>query len=125
MSYYFLDDTITHFFSGRTVTREECDQIAAEITGEAVQPVRLQGAFSYTVAAGKFVVQFRDPESLLDTKTLDLAREIYGDVVPACVDRGVIGPHSPLTVYVMNKIPGITYIEVSIKHFSVFRGKKK
>lgn len=79
-----------------------------------MEPVPLQGAFSYTVAAGKLLVQFRVPESLLDTKTLGLARKIYGDVVPACFNKGVIGPSPSLTVYVMDKIPGITYIEVPL-----------
>ncbi|RHZ48874.1 amphiphysin [Aspergillus thermomutatus] len=96
------------------VTREECDRAAAEITGQSVEPVRLQGAFSYTVAAGELLVQFRVPESLLDTERLALARKIYGSVVPACVNRGVIGPSPSLTVYVMDKIPGITYIEVPL-----------
>lgn len=111
MSYYSLEDTINQFFSGRAVTREECDRIATELAREAVYPVPLQGAFSYTVAAGKLLVQFRDPESLLDTGTIDLARKIYGNVVPACVNRGAIGPSSSLAVYVMDKVPGITYIE--------------
>lgn len=114
MSYYSLEDTIDRFFSGCTVTREECDRAAAKITGEAVEPVQLQGAFSYTVTAGEHLVQFRVPESLLDTERLALARKIYGSVVPACVNKGVIGPSPSLTVYVMDKIPGITYIEVPL-----------
>lgn len=114
MSYYSLEDTIDRFFSGCTVTREECDRAAAKITGEAVEPVQLQGAFSYTVTAGEHLVQFRVPESLLDTERLALARKIYGSVVPACVNKGVIGPSASLTVYVMDKIPGITYIEVPL-----------
>lgn len=89
MSYYSLDDTINRFFSGRAVTREECDRAATELAGEVVEPVRLQGAFSYTVAAAKLIVQFRDSESPLDMKMKDLARGIYGDVVPACVIRAL------------------------------------
>ncbi|KAJ5882722.1 uncharacterized protein N7473_011156 [Penicillium subrubescens] len=114
MSYYSLEDTINRFFSGRTVTREQCDQIAVEITGEAVEPVRLQGAFSYTVAARGLLVQFRVPESLLDTEKLGLARKIFGNVVPSCVNKGVIGSSPSLTIYVMKKVPGITYIEVPL-----------
>lgn len=114
MSYYSLEDTINHFFSGSTVTREECDRTAAEITGEAVGPVWLQGAFSYTVASRERLIQFRVSESLLDIERLSLARKIYGDVVPACVNRGVIGPPPSLTVYVMDKVPGITYIEAPL-----------
>jgi hypothetical protein len=114
MSCYLLEETINQFFSGCTVTRDECDRTAAELTGNSVEPVRLQGAFSYTVAAGEFLVQFRVSESLVDTKKLGLARKIYGDVVPACVNRGVIGPSPSLTVYVMDKVPGITYIEAPL-----------
>jgi hypothetical protein len=114
MSYYSLEDTINQFFSSCTITREECDRTATELTGEAMKPVQLQGAFSYTVAAGEFLVQFRVSESLLDTKTLDLARKIYGNIVPTCIKKGVIGSSPSLTVYVMNKLPGITYIEAPL-----------
>ncbi|CRG82986.1 Tudor domain-containing protein 15 [Talaromyces islandicus] len=99
----------------RIITREKCDRRATELAGQAVEPVQLQGAFSYTLAAGNLVVQFRDCDSLLDTKTVDLAREIYGNMVPACVNKGVIGPPPSLTVYLMDKAPGITYIEVPLK----------
>lgn len=112
MSYYSLQNTINECFSGRTVTQKECDQVAAEVTGEAVNPVQLQGAFSYTVAARGLIVQFRVPESLLDTEKMDLARKIYGNIVPSCGNKGVIGPPPSLTIYVMEKVPGITYIEV-------------
>ncbi|KAJ5171793.1 hypothetical protein N7492_004386 [Penicillium capsulatum] len=102
MSCYSLKDTINGFFSGCTATKDECDRAAAESTGQAVEPVRLQGAFGYTVAAGKLLVQFRVPESLLDTKTLDLARKIHGDVVPTCFNKGVIGPSPSLTIIFAN-----------------------
>ncbi|KAE8151306.1 hypothetical protein BDV25DRAFT_139027 [Aspergillus avenaceus] len=46
---------------------------------------------------------------------MDLAREIYGSIVPTCLNRGVIGPAPSLTVYVMEKVPGITYIEASLR----------
>lgn len=104
----------SNFFSGCTVTREECDRTAAESAGEAVQPVRLQRTFSCTVAAGDLLVQFRVPESLLDTERLGLARKIYGNVVPAGVNRGVMGLSPSLAVYVIDKVPGITYIEAPL-----------
>lgn len=84
-------------------------------TGESTEPVRIQGAFSYTVAGGNLLVQFRVSESLLDTERMNLARNIYGGVVPTCVCKGVIGlPPSSLTIYVMDRVPGITYIEVPL-----------
>jgi hypothetical protein len=105
MSYYSLENTVNELFSGCSVTKEKCNQIAAQLTGEPVEPVQLQGAFSYTVAASKLLVQFRAPESPLDPNTPDLARKIYGNVVPACVNGGVIGPAPSLKVYVMEKVP--------------------
>ncbi|KAJ5494021.1 hypothetical protein N7463_010108, partial [Penicillium fimorum] len=102
------------FFSNCTVTRDECDQTAAEIAGEAVKPVQLQGAFSYTVATGNLLVQFHVSDSLFDTKILGLAREIYGNIVPASINKGFIGPSPSLAVYVMDMIPGITYIEAPV-----------
>jgi hypothetical protein len=108
MSLYSLDDTISQFFANCTVTREKCNQKAVELAGEAVKPVWLQGAFSYTVATEKLLVQFRVPESLLDTKILDLARKIHGRFVPVCLRSSVFGS---LAVYVMEKVPGVTFIE--------------
>ncbi|RDW81273.1 aminoglycoside phosphotransferase family protein [Aspergillus mulundensis] len=114
MAYYSLDNTINEFFSACTVTQEECDKTAAKLTGNPVEPVQLQGAFSYTVTAGNLIVQFREPKSPLDTKTLDLARNIYGSVVPACTYKGTMGPAPSLSVYVMDKVPGRSYIEARL-----------
>lgn len=114
MQYYSLDGTINEFFSRCTVTWDECDQKAVQLTGEAVRPVPIQGSFSYTVAGEKLLVQFRASHSPLDTERLALARTIHGDVVPACVAKETFGPSPALTVYVMEKVPGITYIEASL-----------
>ncbi|KAL5355194.1 hypothetical protein BJX96DRAFT_170438 [Aspergillus floccosus] len=114
MRYYSLEDTINEFFSGCTVTRDECDQKAVQLTGEPVRPVPIQGSFSYTVAGEKLLVQFRVSHSLIDTERLALARKIHGDVVPTCVAKETFGASPALTVYVMDKVPGITYIEASM-----------
>ncbi|GES61070.1 hypothetical protein ATEIFO6365_0006053100 [Aspergillus terreus] len=58
--------------------------------------------------------RFRASHSLLDTERLALARTIHGDVVPACVAKETFGPSAALTVYVMEKVPGITYTEASL-----------
>lgn len=115
MTVYSLGSAINEFFSRFTVTRDECDRAAAEITGENVEPVQLQGAFSYTVASRESIVQFRAPESLLDTEKTTLAREIYGKIVPSCTSKGMIGS---LTIYRIDKAPGITYIEAPSKSLS-------
>lgn len=73
---------------------------------------RFRVSYVESVTAGAHLVQFRVPKSLLDTERLALARKIYGSVMPAYVNKGVIGPSPSLTVYAMDKIPGITYIEV-------------
>lgn len=114
MSYFSLEDSFNHFFSGCTITRKECDRTGTEITSEAVGPVRLQGAFSYTVVARERLIQFRVSKSLLDIERLGLARKIYSNVVPAYVNRGVIGLPRSLTVYVIDKVPRITYIEAPL-----------
>lgn len=112
MSLYSLDDTINQFFVNCPVTREECDRKAVELAGEAVKSVWLQGAFSYTVAGEKLLARFRVPESLLDTNILDLARKVHGSFVPVCLKSGVVGPAPSLAVYVMEKVPGVTFIQV-------------
>lgn len=55
--YHSLEDTINRFFSGCSIPREKCDRNAAELTNKAVELVRLQGPFSYSVAAGQLFVQ--------------------------------------------------------------------
>lgn len=42
-------------------------------------------------AAQELLVQFRVPESLFDMERLCLARKTYGNVVPACVNKGFLG----------------------------------
>ncbi|KAK8917397.1 hypothetical protein H634G_09028 [Metarhizium anisopliae BRIP 53293] len=113
---YTLDGAINDFFKSHlTVTRKQCDVLAASIVGEPVEPVPIQGSFSYTVTAGNDqskIVQFRSPESTLDTNTLDLARNVHGKLVPSPIYHGRIG-HLPsqLHVYIMDKIPGSVYVQ--------------
>jgi hypothetical protein len=57
------------------------------------------------------IVQFRAQSSVLDMKTLSLARAIHGEIVATCVYHGEIGQRSPLIVYEIDRLPGTTYIE--------------
>lgn len=43
--------------------------------------------------------------------TLRLAVEIHAKIVADCTYHGSIGETSPLAVYVMRKLPGVTHIE--------------
>jgi hypothetical protein len=112
---YSLDDTIKSFFETQPgVTRQQCDNLAISLVGGPVSPTPIQGAFSYTVIAGvqqAKIVQFRAQSSVLDMKTLSLARAIHGEIVVACAYHGDIGQPSPLSVYEMDRLPGTTYIE--------------
>ncbi len=112
---YSLDSAINEFFKSQsTVTRRQCDELAVSLVGEPVNPVPIQGAFSYTVIAGvkqSKIVQFRAQISVLDMETLNLARTIHGQLVADCTYHGNIGQSSPLSVYVIDKLPGTTYVE--------------
>ena len=113
---YSLDNAINSFFKSQpSVTRRQCDELAVSLVGEPVNPTAIQGAFSYTVIAGveqSKIVQFRSQDSVLDMETLKLARAIHGQVVAACTYHGNIGQSSsPLSVYVIEKLPGTTYIQ--------------
>jgi hypothetical protein len=112
---YSLDKTINSFFESQsTATRRQCDKLAISLVGEPINPAPIQGAFSYTVIAGpkqSKIVQFRAQSSVLDMEILNLARAIHGQLVAACTFHGNFGQLSPLSVYVVEKLPGTTYIE--------------
>ena len=44
-------------------------------------------------------------------ETLKLARAIHGQFVAACTYQGNIGQSSRLSVYVIERLPGTTYIQ--------------
>ncbi len=68
---YSLEDTINDFFAAHApVTRQQCDELAVSLVGGPINPVPIQGSFSYTVTAGaqqSKIIQFRDANSNLDT----------------------------------------------------------
>lgn len=92
---------------------DECNERAASLLGAPVTPVPIQGAFSYTVVGGSptRLVQFRTPESDLEVNLLHLARSIHGGVVARTICTDSVGRSPPLSVYVIEKLPGVTYME--------------
>lgn len=84
---------ITKFFRRhKSITKDDCNRTATNITGSPVSPTLVQGESSYTVAADTNhqpkVVQFR--HSALDLKLMDQARQTYGDFVPNCKSCGML-----------------------------------
>lgn len=76
----------------------------------------VQGNCSYSVYAGpecEFVVQFRLKSLMLKSEITALAREIYGFLAPNASFHGQLGEggKEPLFIYVMNPIPGISYLD--------------
>ncbi|KAI0798989.1 hypothetical protein GGR55DRAFT_702351 [Xylaria sp. FL0064] len=118
---YTLDSAIESFFSeNTTVTRSECDDFALSIVGGRVNPVQIQGAFSYTFTAGtneSKLFQFRTCDSKLDMSIINLARSVHPGFVARCKYHGTIGQSRPLHIYEMDKLPGTTYIMA--RHVSV------
>ncbi|KAL9095889.1 MAG: hypothetical protein Q9165_001886 [Trypethelium subeluteriae] len=112
-----LEDSISDFFSkcGTDATRHQCDRLAISLAGHPIVPVPVQGACSYTVAAGPTqdaIFQFRSlQERPIDPKLLQLVKEIHGDLVPTTIPYGTIGGDSPLQIVLMQKLPGITHLE--------------
>lgn len=112
---YSLDPAIQDFFLIHTdASREECDEIADSLLQSTILPVPIQGCFSYTVANHAQLVQFRASVSPLDIAVLERAREIHGSLVPRTLSHGKIGRDKPLSVYIIDKLPGVTFMEFQL-----------
>jgi hypothetical protein len=78
---------IHNFFRRHTsVTRNGCDQTAAEIIGCSVSATPVQGVGSYTVAGGTKVVPFRHSE--LDLQVMNRARIVTASLSLAVSPMG-------------------------------------
>lgn len=120
---YSVDDEITQFFQKTSTSRSECDARAKELVGGNVNPVVVQGVCSYSVYAGpkdEFVVQFRLKSLELRAETADLARDIYGPLVPTTTFKGQIGENvetkEPLYIYVMSRVQGVSHLDFILSH---------
>jgi hypothetical protein len=113
-----LEESISDFFSnaGACTTRSSCDAFAIKTFGGPVTPVPSQGLCSYTVAAanGTVIVQFREPDSPLDTKMLATVQTVHPDFVSSCSFHGTIGSSPALLIYSMNMLPGENYFHISL-----------
>lgn len=113
---YSLHIAITEFFSQTSVSREACDTKAKDLVGGNVVPVTVQGNCSYSVYARpefEFVVQFRLKSLILKSEIVARAREICGSLAPNASFHGQLGEDGkePLSVYIMNRIQGIGYLD--------------
>lgn len=115
---YSLSTSISTFLSTHSsTTRSECDSLAQSLlSSPTISPVPIQGSFSYTVVASHSqLAQFRSPTSPLDVEVLRRARSIHGSLVADTTFHGQIGLERPLLVYVIEKLPGVTYLEWLMK----------
>lgn len=114
LSVYSLDDSISSFFTeNTTVTRQQCDDFALSRVGGRVNPLPIQGSFSYTITTGtndSRLFQFRTHDSDIDFSILNLAKTIHPQFVAGCKYHGTIGQSRPLHVYEMDKLPGTVYV---------------
>lgn len=121
--HYCLEDTVNEFFASHPpLTPQQCNELAISLIGGPVNPVPIQGSFSYTVTAGAQqtkIVQFRDANSDLDTEILDLARRVHGQLVAASVFHGQVGQPSPLSIYSMQKLPGNPYVLAQSRYYKL------
>ncbi|KAF5624007.1 kinase-like domain protein [Fusarium sp. NRRL 25303] len=111
---YSLDAAIGSFFEVNTeATRQQCDDFALHHAGGPLDPVPIQGTFSYTVTAGENkskIFQFRAQDSSFDTSMINLAKIVHPQFVASCQYHGTIGPIQPLHIYEMDCLPGAAYI---------------
>lgn len=123
-SYDVLSRTqISNFFSpNASVTRDQCDELAAEVLGGPVSATPIQGGNSYTVEkeAAPKIVQFRSLE--LNMAKLRLAQQVYLEFVPQCVYYGTLGS---IHVYVWNRVPGPAFCRVRRQMFTLDVGMKQ
>ena len=53
---------------------------------------------------------------MLDADLVRLARAIHGHIVPSIESHGSVGEGPSLLVYVMEQLPGVTYMEACLAH---------
>ncbi len=140
MDIYSLENAIRSFFDGHvSSSRRECNDLACSLLGGGpIVPFTIQGQFSYTVflpqaiskvrlgedgsnkpSSDAKIVQFRLNNSKINIYVAQLAKAIHGDIAAETEYHGEIGQEagSRLSVYIIQKLPGVTYIEMG--NFSV------
>ncbi|TDZ18785.1 hypothetical protein Cob_v008416 [Colletotrichum orbiculare MAFF 240422] len=108
------EERISNFFSKYgSASESDCKAFASKITGSLTVHTATQGAFSYTVASERHVVQFRGKVSPLDIGLLNLAKRIHGGTVAWTFDAGRLPEDAEVLVYCMEKLPGQPYSQLS------------
>ena len=99
------------FIRHGSITKDECNRVAADILQSTVSPTPIQGATSYTVAADSEqvpkVIQFRSIK--LNIELVDYARQSYKDFVPNCEYYGMLGD---VHMYGWDLVPGPAFCRV-------------
>ncbi|RKK10613.1 hypothetical protein BFJ66_g18281 [Fusarium oxysporum f. sp. cepae] len=116
-SYDILSEfQISDIFSKASITKAQCDDLAAQLLGGPVSATPIQGGNSYTVERKNVpkVVQFRS--SQLDMAKLELAQQVYLNFVPQCMYHGILGS---FYVYVWDRVPGSAFCRVRRKMFAL------
>ncbi|KAK2748363.1 hypothetical protein FQN57_001021 [Myotisia sp. PD_48] len=118
---YNANQQIAQFFEKTSTSRLTCDTYVKERLGKDAIPVAIQGVCSYTVFAGpELVAQFRLKSLQLKMEYINLAQTIYGHFAPQVDFKGQIGGNidgrEPLYIYIMRRIPGITYLDFILAH---------
>jgi hypothetical protein len=124
---YTLEGAIEEFFGQASTTQASCNAQAVALIAtspEDIVPCPILGGSSYTIYAGtaqETVVQFRLKSHKFGPDIMALARQTYGPLAPDISFRGELQDEQlvdkeSVYVYVMNRIPGITYIEFILSH---------
>ncbi|KAK7920501.1 Protein kinase-like protein [Apiospora marii] len=110
-------ESIESFFDKRESTsRIECDEVARNIIGNGciAQAAGIQGASSYTVECmTKSILSFRQRGSILDSRVINLAKDIHGRLIPDVSYCGNVGEGAEgLIVYRISYLPGAPVYEL-------------
>ena len=106
---------IATFLEKHGLARDETDSFAANLVGSPVSATPVQGGSSYTVSGDEVaqIVQFRG--SQLPMRHIEVAQQLYGDLVPECTYRGMFGN---VHVYTASLVPGPAFCRVRNQFFS-------
>jgi hypothetical protein len=90
--------------------QESCNELASQITGTPVLPMKWQGANTYTVESidSDQIVQFRSDNEPFDAKLTALAKAVHGNLAPATQYNGSL-QGSQVSVWTMDKLPGVGF----------------
>ncbi|KAK8134542.1 hypothetical protein PG984_006554 [Apiospora sp. TS-2023a] len=111
MGFQLSEESIDTFFDKRESTSKiECDEVARNIVGKGcvAQAAGTQGSSSYTVeCTTKSILSFRQRGSILDSRVINLAKDIHGRLIPDVSYCGNVGEGAyGLIVYRMSYLPG-------------------